>query len=496
MERRLEGRRVSEPTKPTDDRDVSERVEAEIYSLEEHRRRARAPVAENLEPMRLAESFRRTCYELSGLPLLVRWARAWWRYDGTRFVELDDETLVRDILKFLDDVVIEKRDKEGNVRRERVTATTKRVNELRVALTAVMPILTDAPAWTTRHDNDPEPAQLLSCLNGMLEMRTRRLVPSTPRYFSPTSIGTIWDPTAQEPAEWLSFLHSIWGDDKESIRTLQQLFGYLLTSDTKHQKIFAIVGPKRSGKSTIGEVLTSLLGVESVVAPTLASFDRPFGLQPLVGKSVAIIGDARLGGRADQQAVVERLLSISGEDSILVDRKNRDPINVRFRVRVVLLSNELPRLYDASGAISSRFVILQTTRSFLGEEDVELKGRLLKELPGIFAWALEGYEDLREQGRFTVPLASMQAMDEIEALSSPITVFLADRCHIEAGVQIAKDELYGEWKKWCEQNGREPGNSASFGRDLHTTIPTMKQTNQRMPSGKRVRFYEGVCLGD
>jgi putative DNA primase/helicase len=496
MERRLEGRSVSEPTPPRDDRDPSERVESEIISLEERRRRVRAPLAENLEPMRLAEAFRKTLYEMSGLPLLVRWARAWWRYDGQRFIELDDESLLREIFRFLDDVVVEKRDKEGNVRRDRVTATTKRVNELRQALVAVMPILADAPAWTVRYDHDPDPSQLMSCLNGMLEMKTRRLLPSTPRYFSSTSVGTTWDANAPEPREWLAFLRSIWGDDGESIRALQQLFGYLLTTDTRHQKIFAIVGPKRSGKSTIGEILTALVGQESVVAPTLASFDRPFGLQPLVGKSVAIIGDARLGGRADQQAVVERLLSISGEDAILVDRKNRDPINVRFRVRVVLLSNELPRLYDASGAIASRFVILQTTRSFYGEEDVDLKSRLLKELPSIFRWALDGYDDLREQGRFTVPLASMQAIEELEALSSPITVFLADRCELSPGFEIEKSDLYAEWKKWCELNGREPGNSASLGRDLLTAIPTLRQRHHQRPDGKRVRFYQGLRLAN
>jgi len=69
----------------------------------------------------------------------------------------------------------------------------------------------------------------------------------------------------------------------------------------------------------------------------------------VVGKRVAIISDARLGGRADQHAIAERLLSITGEDTITVDRKFREAWTRRLQTRFLILSNELPRLPDASG---------------------------------------------------------------------------------------------------------------------------------------------------
>jgi putative DNA primase/helicase len=42
----------------------------------------------------------------------------------------------------------------------------------------------------------------------------------------------------------------------------------------------------------------------------LASLGQKFGLSPPIGKQLAVIADARLGGRADQQAIAERLLSV------------------------------------------------------------------------------------------------------------------------------------------------------------------------------------------
>lgn len=469
----------------------------------------KAPQAKNDEPVHLAEALRKTHYEIAGHPTLVRWARAWWRYDGVRYIEVDDEALARSIISFLHVVVVERRrkDKETNTwtsSQERVTAKNKTVNEVTRALLKVMPMLgPNMPQWTMRYDDDPPPERLLACANGLLDLQSLELVKPTPRLFVTTAIGTTWDPNAPEPTEWLKFLASIWGDDKESPRVLQQMFGYFLTPDTSQQKLFTLVGPKRSGKSTIARILKALLGDDAVINPTLSSLERPFGMAPFVGKMLAIIGDARLGGRADQATVVERLLSVSGEDPLSIDRKNRDPINVRLRTRVLLISNELPKLYDASGALASRFVILQMTKSFYGEEDVFLERRLLQELPSIFRWAMEGRQDLHEQGQFTQPLASEQAQAELEAITSPITVFIRDCLRIDPLERTKISDIYERWSKWCESNGHKPSNAQVFGRDLRAGVGDKVpgglrevQLKELDSTGKMVRprAYEGVAI--
>jgi putative DNA primase/helicase len=66
------------------------------------------------------------------------------------------------------------------------------------------------------------------------------------------------------------------------------------------------------------------------------------------------LSDARLSTKADSKIVVERLLSVSGEDSLTIDRKYREPWTGRLPTRFVIMSNELPRLSDSSGALASR----------------------------------------------------------------------------------------------------------------------------------------------
>ena len=131
----------------------------------------------------------------------------------------------------------------------------------------------------------------------------------------------------------MAFLTQLWDDDTATIGTLQEMLGHLLAGDTSQQKMFLLVGPKRGGKGTIGRVLTGLLGAHQVGAPTLASLSTNFGLQPLIGKPLALISDARLSTKADSKIVVERLLSISGEDSLTIDRKYKEPWTGRLPTR-------------------------------------------------------------------------------------------------------------------------------------------------------------------
>jgi putative DNA primase/helicase len=320
-------------------------------------------------------------------------------------------------------------------------------------------------------------------------------VEATPAFFTLNATDFDLDLNAPRPATWLGFLDALWGDDQQSIDTLQELFGYLLTNDTRQQKIFLLVGPKRSGKGTIARVLTSIVGKANVAAPTLAGLSTNFGMWPLIGKSVAIVSDARLSGRTDQVAVVERLLTISGEDSITIDRKNMEPSTCRLSSRFVILTNELPRLSDASGAVVSRMILLQMSKSFFGREDHDLTEKLLAERQGILLWAIEGWCRLRERGRFIQPDSAFESLADMDDLASPIKAFVRDCCVIGPTESVSVDDLFDAWERWCVRERREKyvGNRQTFGRDLLAAVPGLVRKRPR-DGNERVRIYEGIGL--
>lgn len=358
---------------------------------------------------------------------------------------------------------------------------------------ANLPLDVRPPTWLIPINNIP-PNELLACANGLLHVPTRTLLPATPLFYTHNAIEVHYDPDLPPPIEWKKFLVDIFGADAEAVSTLQEIFGYIMIPDTHQQKIFLIVGPKRSGKGTIARIITALLGQDNVCAPTLSSLSQNFGLAPLIGKQAAIIADARIGGSVDQHIIAERLLSISGEDSITIDRKYLPAWTGRLNIRFLILSNFLPKITDASGALPSRFVLLTLTKSFYGMEDLGLFDRLQKELPSILNWAIEGLIRLQHRGAFVQPASAFDAVQELEDLSSPVKTFISDRCELNPTYEIECQTLFTAWKEWCQTQGRDHvGTIQTLGRDLRAAAPDVKSAQHR-EGEERIRVYTGIRL--
>jgi P4 family phage/plasmid primase-like protien len=363
----------------------------------------------------------------------------------------------------------------------------------------------DAPFWI-EGDGPFHPADVMPIRNALVNLPgvvtgdmvdpSAFMMAPTPCFFSTYSLDFDFDLDVGPPVELLKFLTSVWPEDRESIDALQEWFGYCLTPDTRQQKIGMFVGPMRSGRGTIARLMSALVGRENVAGPRLSALGTNFGLEPLVGKPLAIIGDARLSRRTDTGAIVEAVLSISGEDTITIDRKHRAPWTGKLPTRLILLSNELPRLPDQSGALASRFLVWRFTKSFLGKEDLGLDTRLAAELPAILLWAIEGWKRLRQRRHFRQPESGSELVDEVRDISSPIGAFVRDRVEVKVGSKTDVVDLYSEWCQWCEAKKCKPGDELIFGRNLRTVLPGL-ETKTRRGEKKRgekpfVRYFQGL----
>jgi putative DNA primase/helicase len=430
-----------------------------------------------------------------------RYADRFYRWAGSAYRELEEDEIRRSVYRFCEPKKVIQIQR-GAERVEPFAPNQKKIGEIVDAMRSECLIPHRGftpPEWLDRTGGPaPAPHELLVCRNGSVHLPTfiaggSYLTPPTPRFFNFSALDYAFNPSAPVPTHWLTFLASLW-EDAESIALLQEWFGYCLTADTQQQKIMLLYGPKRSGKGTIAEVLGALIGKENVAGPTLHSLTMNFGLWPLIGKSLAIVGDARLSAHGDRSIITERLLSISGGDALTLDRKNMQPLTLRLGTRIMLLTNELPKLSDASGALASRFLILRLTQSFYGHEDKTLGARLLTELPGILLWAVEGWARLRAQGRFSEPAANEEVTRELESLGSPVIAFVDECCVTGGGCQVPTAELYRCWTAWCAAQGMpHPGSDADFGRDLTAAFPSVRTTRKRV-GGQRTYFRTGIAI--
>ena len=438
------------------------------------------------DPMAIARRFVADKFTVDGHPALRRYREEFFKFMGSCYGAVDNDTVRADLWSYLERAIREGthaplRPHKGLV--DGVFDAVKGVCNL--------PASVQIPAWLGAAQAPYPAMDFLAVQNGLLHLPSGELHPPSPLYFGLGASDVTYDANAPEPTEWFKFLNDVFGVDTASIQLLQDMLGYGLGSDTSQQKIMLFIGPPRAGKGTIGAVLTALVGHTNVCAPTMVSLSQNFGLSSLIGKSVALIGDARIGGRADQAAIAERLLSISGGDTQTVDRKFKEPWTGRLPTRFFIMSNELPRLADHSGALANRFVVLMLTRSFLGAEDLGLQTRLSQEYPGILNWALKGHRRLSKQGRFVQAESGLEAVRDLVELASPLKTFLAEKCVMEG--QVIMDDLYQAYRPWCDDNGHEPGSKNTFARNLMAAVPGLKKSQQRVDGLPR-RFYLGISL--
>jgi putative DNA primase/helicase len=411
-----------------------------------------------------------------------------YAWSGRHYAEVDEARLRTEVYAFLDSA---ERAGDGRVR---FKPKMSHVNEVLDAVKALTNLDSSyqAPVWL---GDAPVPAnEIVACRNGLLHLPTGQLYPHTPEFFCHNALDFDFDPVALAPIHWLKFVSDLWFDDPESVATLQEIFGLCLTSDTRYQKAFMLIGPRRSGKGTIARVLKELIGRDSWVAPTLSSMAEHFGPASLIGKRVACISDARINKRTNLDKLSKRLLSITGEDTQTIDRKYLPAWTGTLQVRFIVLTNELPELDESSLALVGRFIIVRLLRSFYGCEDLELSNKLLSELPGILNWSIAGWRRLATRGHFVQPKSGMALVDELENLSSPIMAFVKDCCVVAPEESIECGRLYEQWCQWNEDNERPnllPTNL--FGRDLHAAVPRLS-TGQRRVNGKEVRVYIGIGL--
>jgi putative DNA primase/helicase len=438
------------------------------------------------QPMAVARVFVTSCMD-NGELTLRHWGGGWWEWRHSHWLETEDRAVRATLYRFAENAVY-----LGEKFAKPWAPTHRKIADLSEALAAIchLPDRVNQPSWL----DDRPPDIIVACANGLLDVERRRLLPHSPSFFNQTSVPFDYDPRARPPQQWLNFLGQLWSTEPDAISVLAQWFGYVVSGRTDLHKILLMVGPTRGGKGVIARILGALIGTANCAGPTLSSLGGEFGLAPLIGKPLAIISDARFTGK-NANIVVERLLSISGEDTLTVNRKYRDQWTGKLPSRLHVISNELPRLGDASTAIVGRIVLLLLSNSWLGREDHGLERALQTELTGILNWALAGLHRLTvENGNsFTRLMSADEAITAMRDLASPVAAFARELCVVRPDKSVPVDTLYSRFKEWCDHNGHTKSAKHVFGRDLRAAISSIR-LRQDGARQYRIRVYGGIGL--
>jgi len=189
-------------------------------------------------PYDTARLFRSVIYAVGQDATLWHHRGGFYAWNGAAYSGIDELEIRASLYGFLDQCA--ELDQNGKPRRFRPNKS--RVGNVLDGLIAAanLPSSIEAPAWL-----DPqaiEPADVIACRNGLLHVPDRTLITHSPALFIHNAVDFDFEADAIAPTLWLEFLDQLWADDTESIDALQEIFGLMLTGETRHRRPFCSWG--------------------------------------------------------------------------------------------------------------------------------------------------------------------------------------------------------------------------------------------------------------
>lgn len=269
-------------------------------------------------PMYTARKFAET-FVANDRPTLVKWGDSWMLWKDGSWSEVTQGWVMNRLWLDLENAWFWE-GRGDDAEPKDWNPSTAEIRDVLNALAAVAEVRSDLlpGEWI----EGVGPVRPIVLRNGILDPETRSLQEHDPRLFNLSRLPFDYDPDAPPPTRFLQFLDSLWPEGHSSIALVQECFGWAISGRTDLEKIVMIIGPPRGGKGVTVRVLVGILGEDNVAGITLASFGEQFGLSTMVGKTLTVIHDARLG-KQNPERVVERLLTISGNGELPVDMKYR-----------------------------------------------------------------------------------------------------------------------------------------------------------------------------
>lgn len=436
-------------------------------------------------------------WEINGMPLIRHWRGDLYTWTGTHWkTQADEISIERRIWYRLEEVSAP--DKNGNL--TPWAPKKNKVSELLHTLKVEVHVndAIDAPAIINEDGKvSPLTHRVVAMENGLLDLKNRTLSAHGLELFNTWALPFEYGPAATCP-KWEKFLSEVFAHDPAGALALQEYAGYLISGRTDLQKALLIVGPPSGGKGTISHVLQHLMGVRNTVPSSFKDLSSDFGRESLIGKTLAVIEDAREDQGRQALPPLEELLTIIADDSVSVNRKGKTYWTGRLHTRVAIFTNNIPSFKDPSGAILRRFLMVQLVAQFQGaKSDSKLKDKLDKELPGIFNWALDGLDRLERQGHFTTPATAETVHAVMSDITSPLKMWIDEQDILEVTGNpndcVEERRVRESYNYWARSQERQKYTRERFVSQLQATFPMVQMKNTTPPGGgDKARYFFGI----
>ncbi|MDK0913262.1 phage/plasmid primase, P4 family [Clostridium perfringens] len=326
---------------------------------------------------------------------------------------------------------------------------------------------------------------LVNVRNGLLDIRDMSFKEHTPSYLSTVQLNVEYNPQVDCP-QFKKFLNEVL--DCKLIPLVQEIVGYLLTTNTASQKAFVFWGPARTGKSTLLWVVEYLLlGKKNVSNIPWQEIGDKFKTAELLGKLANVFSD--LPSKSIDDTGIFKV--VTGEDYLMAEKKNKNPFKFKPFARLVFSCNELPRNYvDRTEGFYRRLIIVPFSRQIdKSKIDKSLKYKFQREKEGILNWALEGLKRLYENNfEFSENELTDGVKKEYKRENNNVISFVEECCEIDSLFSCSRIELYEAYKEFCVEAGLKALSQIKFNKELEGNFNITRSRSGKLRSWNGVRI--------
>lgn len=313
-------------------------------------------------------------------------------------------------------------------------------------------------------DLDRKP-YLFNCQNGTLDLRTGKLRPHHKSAMITQLADVVFDPQAKAP-RFERFVDEIFNGDGDLAAFVQKAFGYSLTGDTKEQVLFLLYGSGANGKSTLVELMRSLLGdygktaqADTLMQKAASGSEASPDIARLKGARLISLSE---GDRTHKlnEALVKQL---TGTDTVTTRALYKEPFEFKPEFKMFLSTNHLPKVTGSDHGMWRRVMSVPFLATFEGDRlDPDLSETLQREKSGVLNWLLEGCMKWQQEG-LNPPQAVLEAKAYYRSASDHIARYLDDRTELAINATMTKADLYKDYQAWCIANGERFISNREFG---------------------------------
>lgn len=267
---------------------------------------------------------------------------------------------------------------------------------------------------------------------------------------------------------WLSFLHKVTDGNAGLKLFLQRAVGYSLSGDTSEQCLFFLYGQGANGKSTFVNTIRKLLNdyARQANPETFMVKDRSGGATPelarLRGARLVVTTEVEDGQRFAESLIKQ----ITGGDLITTRHLYNEEFEYLPQFKVWIAANHKPDIRGQDHAMWRRIHLIPFIVTIPeGERDKFLPQKLEAELPGILAWAVDGFRMWQQLG-LQPPDEVRVATEEYRQDMDHVGQWIADRCETGPDKQATAAALFLSYDVWREATRAPRLTQNKLGREL------------------------------